>query len=244
MSGVRLDLFLFQNGYARSRTHAANLVKLGKVTLDGKPAARVSQLVMPGTKVEIAAGDDFASLGGIKLNDALEQFHISCEGKTAIDIGASNGGFTDVLLRRGIAKVFAVDVGACALPPHLQCDPRVVIRDKRNARYLPFEDIGIKADLIVIDVSFISLKLILPAVMQFVKPLTSIVALIKPQFEVGKAALNKEGILLNKSSGERIVKEIQTFCTDLGLSVSGTIKAPHPFAEKNQEYFIHCMALQ
>lgn len=240
MSGIRLDVYLYLNGYARSRTHAANLIKLGKVTLDGAPATKVSQLVLPGAAVSVSRDDNFASLGGIKLNDAMNKFGITCQGAVAIDIGASNGGFTDVLLRRGAAKVYAVDVGECALPPDILQDERVAVRDKLNARYLSFEDIGVKADLIVVDVSFISLKLILPPLMQFVKPLTSVVALIKPQFEAGRAALDKDGILKKKATGEKVVREIEAFCSALGLNVLGTIEAPHPFEDKNQEYFIHC----
>jgi len=240
MSGIRVDMFLFLYGYAQSRTHAANLIKLGKVLLDGKIAVKPSQIVSPETEIAVSRNEDFASLGGIKLNDALDKFRISCEGMVAVDIGASNGGFTDVLLRRGAAKVFAVDVGDCALPPQLAEDGRVEVRDNLNARFISFDDIGVKADLLVIDVSFISLKLILPSLMQFVKPLTSLVALVKPQYEAGRAALTKSGILRNKSAGTRIVAEIASFCEGLGLTILGTIEAPHPFENKNQEYFIHC----
>ena len=119
-------------------------------------------------------------MGGIKLVKALEDFGINPAGKTVIDIGASNGGFTDVMLKRGAAKVYAVDVGECALPPELATDGRVVVKDKLNARYLSFEDIGIKADIIVVDVSFISLKLVISALTQFLKHDSSLVALIKP----------------------------------------------------------------
>lgn len=236
---MRLDLYLYISGLAKSRTHAQNLIKLGRVLVNGAPANKASTEITPETLVEVSQTDDFASLGGIKLIKALEDFGINPAGKTVIDIGASNGGFTDVMLKRGAAKVYAVDVGECALPPELATDGRVVVKDKLNARYLSFEDIGIKADIIVVDVSFISLKLVIPALTQFLKHDSSLVALIKPQFEVGKKFLTKSGIA-NKSAAEKAVKEISDFCISLGLRVSGITTAPKPFADKNQEYFIHC----
>lgn len=237
---MRLDLYLYIKGCARSRTHAANLIKLGRVAVDGKPALKASQEINEESIVEVSEICDFVSLGGIKLDKALDDFGICPKGMVAIDIGASNGGFTDVLLKRGADKVYAVDVGSCALPAELAEDGRVYVKDKINARYLTFEDIGIFADIIVVDVSFISLKLIIPALLQFMKHNTALVALIKPQFEVGKKALSKSGIVQNKKQAENAVKDISRFCTDLGLSVIGITEAPKPFEDKNQEYFIYC----
>lgn len=238
---MRLDIYLHISGLARSRTHAANLIKLGKITVDGLTATKASYEINANSLVEVSETNSFASLGGIKLNKALDDFGIDLSGKTAIDIGASNGGFTDVLLRRGAHKVFAVDVGQCALPKELAEDDRVCVKDKINARYINFEDIGIFADIITIDVSFISLKLVIPSLLQFLRPSSAIVALVKPQFEVGKKSLTKSGIVQNKKQAEGALKEIASFCAELGLTVVGTTQAPRPFESKNQEYFIYCL---
>lgn len=239
-SGIRLDVYLYISGLARSRTHAANLIKLGKVKLNGAIATKTSCEVNPNSIVEVSKEDDYVSLGGLKLNKAITHFKLDITGKTAIDIGAANGGFTDVLLKRGASKVYAVDVGDCALPQELVADSRVEIKDRLNARYLSFEDIGIKADIITVDVSFISLKLIIPALLQFLKPESIMVMLIKPQFEAGRAALTKSGIVTSKKVATKVIDDISSFCTAAGLFVVGVTEAPRPFADKNQEYLICC----
>lgn len=234
----RLDLWLYQNGFARSRTHAANLIKLGRVLINGKAVQKAGMEIRLKDKVKVIEGDDFASLGGIKLKKALDGFSIDLNNKIAVDIGASNGGFTDVMLKAGAKKVYAVDVAKCALPKELTDDERVVVKDCLNARYLTFEDLGIFADFISIDVSFISLTYIVPCLIQFLKTESRMVALIKPQFEVGKAQLTKNGIVKSKKAEKSAVKEIEKFFIGLGFYVEGILEAPHPFAEKNQEYLI------
>lgn len=238
--GIRLDVYLYISGLARSRTHAANLVKLGKVKVNGTAAAKTSCEIYPNSIVEVSKEDDYVSLGGLKLDKAINYFKLCITGKTAIDIGAANGGFTDVLLKRGASKVYAVDVGDCALPQELVLDSRVEVKDRLNARYLAFEDIGIKADIITVDVSFISLKLIIPALLQFLKPCSVMVMLIKPQFEAGRNALTKSGIITCKKTADKVVRDVSDFCTAAGLSVLGVTEAPRPFADKNQEYLICC----
>lgn len=235
---MRLDLYLYFNGLARSRTHAANLIKTGKVTAGGQIQLKSSYDLKNGETVEIDSSDDYASLGGIKLKKALEYFHISVQGKTAVDIGASNGGFTDVLLKSGASKVYAVDVSETALPDSLLHDERVVVKDRLNARYLVFEDIGIKAGVITADVSFISLKYIIPPMLQFFDEDTVMIALIKPQFELDKSCLNKSGIVKNKKLEASAIDSVSKYAKSLGLTVVGVTEAPHPFENKNQEYLI------
>lgn len=235
---MRLDLYLFLSGAARSRTHAVNLIKLGAVSVNGKIETKASREVTGKEDFLILNENDYASLGGAKLSKALKEFAVDIKGKTAIDIGASNGGFTDVLLRAGAAKVYAVDVGECALPRELSDDVRVEVKDRLNARYITFEDIGIKADIITIDVSFISLKLIIPPLLQFFKEDTLLVALIKPQFEAGKKALSKSGIVTDEKVRKKVIDDISGFVSSLGLKVIGKTDAPHPFKEKNKEYLI------
>lgn len=237
---MRLDLYLFESRLARSRTHAANLIKLGRVTVNGKAEFKGAREIGASDTVEVSGETDYASLGGIKLKKALDYFNISVLGKTAIDIGAANGGFTDVLLKGGAAKVFAVDVSDCALPEEIKSDGRVSVKERLNARYISFEDIGIKAGIITIDVSFISLKLIIPAMLQFMDRSSVLIALIKPQFEAGRAALSKSGIVTNKSAVKKVIDDITAFCKALSLSVTGVTEAPRPFADKNQEYLIAC----
>ena len=235
---MRIDVFLTESGLSRSRSHAQNLIKLGKVLVNGKIVTKASLEVDDAMEIIIDDKDDFASLGGLKLQKAIDSFKINVKNKTCIDIGASNGGFTDVLLRAGADKVYAVDIGECALPPEMVEDQRVVVKDRLNARYLTFEDIGVKADIITIDVSFISLTLIIPALMQFLKDDSVIIALLKPQFEVGKAHLTKTGIVKDAKAITMAINKIRDFSSALGLNCSMPLEAPHPFEYKNREYLL------
>jgi 23S rRNA (cytidine1920-2'-O)/16S rRNA (cytidine1409-2'-O)-methyltransferase len=196
---------------------------------------KVARAVSADDAILISNIGDYASLGGIKLKKALEYFNINLQNCVAIDIGASNGGFTDVLIKSGAKKVFAVDVSQCALPDELKNDERVCVKDKLNARSLTFEDLGIKADIITVDVSFISLRLILPALLQFMDHNTKMITLIKPQFEVGRKYLNKNGMVTNQKVVEKARDDVIAFGEALGLRNGGVIDAPHPFADKNRE---------
>lgn len=235
---MRIDTFLFISGLAKSRTHAQNLIKLGKVSVDNVIVSKPAYDVNGYEEIVVDDKDDFASLGGLKLQKALNHYKVDVKNKVCIDIGASNGGFTDVLLRSGAGKVYAVDIGDCALPAEMIEDDRVIVKDKLNARYLSFEDIGVKADVITIDVSFISLTMILPALMQFLTDNSSIIALIKPQFEVGPALLTKTGIVKNPKAIDFAIKKVTNFALELGLKFAPVIEAPHPFENKNQEYLV------
>lgn len=233
---MRLDSYLSETGMARSRTHAKNLIVIGKVSINGKIAQKASEEVVVGDKIEVDLSEDYSSLGGIKLKRALEYFNIDPENKICIDIGASNGGFTDVMLKGGAKKVFCVDIGECALPPEMSADERVHVKDRLNARYIAFEDIGIKADLISVDVSFISLKLVIPALIQFMHRESVLVTLIKPQFEVGPKYLPKSGIVKNAKAIEKAIGDVIAFAAANGLKCMGYTSAPHPFPDKNREY--------
>ena len=235
---MRLDVYLAETGLARSRTHADNLIKLGKVFVNGVPEGKPSRNVSDAETVTVDRADDYASLGGLKLVKAFDCFGISPAGKVCIDIGASNGGFTDVMLRGGARKVYCVDIGECALPEEMRSDERVAVRDRLNARYLSFEDIGIKADIVTVDVSFISLTYILPALVQFLDKDSVIIALVKPQFEVGRAELTKSGIVKSRRAALKAVENVKTFAGQLGLLSSDTAEAPHPFVNKNYEYLV------
>ncbi|MFI3229374.1 MAG: TlyA family RNA methyltransferase [Bacillota bacterium] len=240
---MRLDNYLHFIGLARSRTHAQNLIKQGRVTINGDLCLKSATEITENDKLDLLEGDDFASLGGAKLKKAIDNFQIDVKGYNCIDIGASNGGFTDVLLQSGANKVYAVDVGECALPKEMREDERVIVKERLNARYINFEDIGLKVDLVVIDVSFISLKLILPSIIQFLNFDSGVVALIKPQFELGKSALSKKGIVQSKKLEQKAVEDIVGFSEGLGLKVVGVTEAPHPFKEKNQEYLVYAKLL-
>src|SRR5581483_5221631 len=175
--------------------------------------------------------------GGMKLAHALEQFSVDVHGRVCADIGASTGGFTDVLLENGAAKVYAIDVGYGQLDASLRNDPRVVVREKVNARYLEPHDFEEPVDLASIDVSFISLKLILPAVAKFLRG--ELVALIKPQFEVGKGEVGKGGIVRDDAKRAAAVDSVVQFAKEIGFDVSGVIESPVRGAEGNVEYLMH-----
>ena len=234
---MRLDKYLFDNGLAESRTRAANLIALGRVSVNGKNVSKCSFDVE--TKDEVIVTENYeASLGGIKLIKALESFAIEPKGKVCLDVGASNGGFTDVLLKNGARKVYCLDVGECALPERLKKDSRVEIMDKTNARFIKKEQFTVIPQIAVVDVSFISLKLVLGPISEVLTQDGIIIALIKPQFECSAKDLTKKGIVKNEKLRLSAVKSVEQFCKELGLAEEGLTEAPHPFEEKNQEYLI------
>lgn len=238
---MRLDLYLADSGKVSSRTRAANLISMGRVVVNGQTVTKSSFNVEDKDIIEITE-DYEASLGSLKLEEAIKKFSVNCTDKVCVDIGASNGGFTDVLLKSGAQSVYAVDVGECALPDYIKNDTRVVVLDRTNARYLQKNQFEPLPELAVIDVSFISLKLILPSVIGILREGATVIALIKPQFECSKKDLTKRGILNNPKKCKEILNSIEFFCNEIGLKSRGIIPAPHPFANKNQEYLI-CLSL-
>lgn len=235
---MRLDLYLFNNGLTDSRTHAQNLIKINSVVVNGKVCNKASLDVVEGDIVEIVS-DYGSSLGSLKLEKAFEDFGCNVDGKVCLDIGASNGGFTSVLLKNGAKNVYALDVGECALPKELVEDSRVIVKDNCNARYIDRNTFDLDIDFVVIDVSFISLRLILPVVAGILDEGKEVVALVKPQFELDKRSLTKSGIVKSVKLQEKALGDIVGFAGEIGFSVLGKSEAPHPFKDKNQEYLVY-----
>lgn len=239
---MRLDLYLVQRGVVPSRTKAQEWIAAGCITVDGVPARKPSLDVGENAAVSVSAPPyDYVGRGGVKLEAALDAFRIDASGLVCADIGASTGGFTDCLLRRGAAKVYAVDSGEGQLSPLLRSDGRVVSMEKTNARYLTKNALGEPCDLVVMDVSFISQTAILPAVAELLREEGAYVGLIKPQFECGRAALDKRGIVRDPRRRESAVRSVADVCASLGLSVRGLIRSPITGKDGNAEYLIHCI---
>ncbi|HBK02624.1 MAG TPA: TlyA family rRNA (cytidine-2'-O)-methyltransferase [Clostridiales bacterium] len=234
---MRLDSFLFENGYFSSRNKAAECVKRGEVLVNGKVEKKPSKEVSDEEKIEIVSPKKFVSIGGYKLDKALSDFALDVKDLVFADIGASTGGFTDCLLQRGAKKVYAVDVGENLLDESLKKDTRVVALDKVNARNMTERTMGEKVDGAVADCSFISLKLILPAIVKILKPNGFIVALIKPQFECEGKGLTKTGLLRDEKSRLKIVEDISEFAEKLSLVTENATHAPINDG-KNVEYLL------
>lgn len=232
----RLDVYLVSNGLTKSRERAKELIDRAQVLVNGAPAKKAGQNILDTDKIEITGEQNpYVSRGGLKLEKAILTFSLSLSGKTAMDIGASTGGFTDCMLKNGVLKVYAVDVGSGQLDPILLSDSRVINLEKTNIRYLPQESAE-KVDFISIDVSFISLMQVLPAAKAFLKAGGEIAALIKPQFEAGKKALNKKGVVKDKKVHLEVVKTILSFAESVGLYAKGLTYSPVRGPEGNIEY--------
>jgi 23S rRNA (cytidine1920-2'-O)/16S rRNA (cytidine1409-2'-O)-methyltransferase len=234
----RLDVFLVEQGICDSREQAQRAVMAGEVRIGEQIASKSSVMVEPGAAVSLQARSPYVGRGGIKLEGALDHFEISAQGVTALDLGASTGGFTDCLLQRGAAKVYAIDVGHGQLAWKIRNDPRVVVREKLNARYLSREDVPERIDLCVIDVSFISLTLILPNAFDLVTPNGVILALIKPQFELQASDVAHGGIVRDPLLHEKAQNKIRDFVSNAGHSVIGIVPSGLTGADGNQEFFI------
>jgi 23S rRNA (cytidine1920-2'-O)/16S rRNA (cytidine1409-2'-O)-methyltransferase len=236
----RLDLLLVERGFFPSREKAqraimAGAVRVGDHTID-KPGARVAA----DETVTVKAADRYVSRGGLKLEHALDFFGIDPAGATCLDVGASTGGFTDCLLQRGAARVYAIDVGHSQLDWKIRSDPRVLVQEKVNARHLGKADIPEPVSICVVDVSFISLTLILPPLFQLLTPSGVIVALIKPQFELGRADVGKGGIVKDPALHERAIGKIRDFISSAGKSWVGVTPSPILGTEGNRE-FLACI---
>jgi len=234
----RLDVFLVEQGLCDSREQAQRAVMAGEVRIGEQIASKSSVMVEPDAVVSLQAQSPYVGRGGVKLEGALNHFEISAQGVTALDLGASTGGFTDCLLQRGAAKVYAIDVGHGQLAWKIRNDPRVVVREKLNARYLSREDVPEKIDLCVIDVSFISLTLILPNAFDLVTPNGVILALIKPQFELQASDVAHGGIVRDPLLHEKAQNKIRDFVSNAGHSVTGIVPSGITGADGNQEFFI------
>lgn len=212
----------------------------GLVTVEGKMIDKAGTKVLEDANLSVARNPlPFVGRGGLKLEKALETFCIDVSGYTAIDIGASTGGFTDCLLKRGAKKVYAVDVGYGQLDWKLRQDPRVTVMERTNIRYVKRRDIGEDCDIAVIDVSFISLTLVLPVAKSLIKPGGSIVALIKPQFEAGRDKVGRKGIIKDPLVHGEVVLKVYDFLKTMGLMIKGITYSPITGADGNIEYLIY-----
>lgn len=236
---TRLDVALTARGLAPSRERAQALVLAGLVEVDGRRAEKAGAPTSEDADIRVAGPEHpYVSRGGVKLAAALDQFGIDPAGLVCVDVGASTGGFSDCLLQRGAARVYAVDVGYGQLDAKIRNDPRVVVREKVNARMLSREHLPEPAAIAVIDVSFISVRLILPALVPLLAPGARVVVLVKPQFEAGRGEVGKGGIVRSEEVRDRVVSEIREFAGTLGLTAVGALPSPIRGAKGNQEFLL------
>jgi 23S rRNA (cytidine1920-2'-O)/16S rRNA (cytidine1409-2'-O)-methyltransferase len=237
---TRLDVALVERGLAPSRERARALILAGHVSVDGKVAAKAGVAVGAGARIELRTPDHpYVGRGGVKLAHALDAFGIDPRGRRALDVGASTGGFTDVLLQRGAASVIALDVGHGQLDWRLRNDPRVIVREGVNARALTESDVPHPVSIATIDVAFISLKHILPALPPFLEPHADVVALVKPQFEAGRAEVGRHGIVSDPAVHAAVVERVTEAAAACGLARIGMTPSAITGATGNQEFFLH-----
>ena len=237
---TRLDAEMVRRGLARSRDHAVDLIESRSVLVAGIPASKPATQVDAETSIVLAGErDDYVSRGGHKLAGALDTFsEISIDGKICLDAGASTGGFTDVLLKRDASKVIAVDVGYGQLAWELRQDPRVEIHDRTNVRTISPEIIAEPVDIVVADLSFISLTLVIPGLVSVSKPSADFVIMVKPQFEVGREKLGAGGVVRDPALRKSAVSDVANSAYDMGLGTLGVVASPLPGPSGNVEYFL------
>jgi len=237
---VRIDRLLVERGLVESREQAARLILAGEVLVDGKRVSKAGALVARDAGVELQGRSPFVSRGGEKLAHALDAFQMKVAGRVCLDVGASTGGFTDCLLQRGAARVYAVDVGVGQLDAKLRKDPRVVVMEKTNARALDPRIFGEQPTLAVIDVAFISLEKVLPSVFGVLAPRGEVIALVKPQFEVGREAVGKGGVVRDPALHRQAVARLARYAVLRGWHVLGVTASPLRGPKGNREFFLHC----
>ena len=233
---TRLDLLLVQRRLAPSRSKAAAMIMAGEISVGGRLVDKPGTSVPAQADIALKEKPRYVGRGGLKLEAALQAFALDASGKVCADIGASTGGFTDCLLQRGAAKVYAVDVGRGLLDYRLRKDKRVEVLENTNARYL--ESLGELVELLVIDVSFISLRLILPSATRLLRRPGDIVALVKPQFEAGRASVGKGGIVRDRSTHRRVLRDVTAAADALGLAAADVIRSPITGAKGNVEFLV------
>ena len=236
---TRLDQLLVARGFYPSGEKARRAIMAGLVYVDGQKADKPGRSIAGAAGLDVRAGETFVGRGGLKLEAALEHFQIAVEGRVAVDVGASTGGFTDCLLQHGAKKVHAIDVGHGQIDWKLRCDPRVVVKEGMNARFLTPADIGEAVDVGVADVSFISLTLILPAAFALLTPAADMVVLIKPQFELSPDKVGKGGVVREPHFHEEAVAKIRTFVENAGWRWAGLIPSPIKGRGGNVEFLAH-----
>jgi 23S rRNA (cytidine1920-2'-O)/16S rRNA (cytidine1409-2'-O)-methyltransferase len=237
--GSRLDRTLFERGLVPTRARARDLILRGAVTVGGTVERKPGALVAGDTPVALTEAADYVSRGSLKLAAALDYFHFDPSGRVALDIGASTGGFTDVLLQRGATHVFAVDVGRDQLHPRLKADPRVISLEAQDARALTGRDVTMPVSAIVADVSFISLEKVLPAALALATAGTWLVALVKPQFEAGREAIGKGGIVRDAAVRDAQAAKVAAWLAGQpGWQVVGIMPSPIDGGSGNQEFLL------
>ena len=236
---VRLDQLVVDRGFAPSRERARALILAGQVSVDGQPHTKAGTQVDASADVTLIAPDHpYVGRGGLKLAHALDTFGIGVDGRDALDIGASTGGFTDVLLQRGASRVIALDVGHGQIDWTLRTDPRVVVIEHFNARHLTPGDLPGPVDIVTIDVSFISLRQILPVVPPLLRPRADVIALVKPQFEAGRGEIRK-GVIRDADVHARVVDEVAAAAREVGLNSVASTPSPITGAKGNVEFLLH-----
>lgn len=237
---IRVDRLLVDRGLVESREKAQGLILAGSILVDEQKVEKCGSLVNPDAVVRLL-GDlpKYVSRGGLKLEGALEHFRVDPDGKICLDIGSSTGGFTDCLLQHGASRVIAVDGGTNQLDWKLRRDPRVVVLEKVNARYITFDRIGTWAELVTIDVSFISVTLILPPLISLLASPAELIVLVKPQFEVGKGKVGKGGIVRDPAQHQEAITRVSRTLLQLGFSNLASMESPILGVEGNREFFLH-----
>ena len=239
---IRLDKLLLAKNLAPTRQKAQALIGAGQVMVNNKLADKAGAMVEDSCIIEVKESCPFVSRGGYKLEAGLQFFDINPAGLICLDVGASTGGFTDCLLQHGALKVYSVDVGYGQLAWELRQDPRIVVMERTNARYLTRENFAEPIDLAVIDASFISLKLLIPPLLPLFRENISILALIKPQFEVGRGKVGKGGVVRDPALHQEVIDEIIDFCTTLELKSCGVTPSPILGPKGNKEFLVHLVS--
>lgn len=237
---TRLDCLIFEKGLVKSRNRAKAVIMAGRVIVNNSLVDKPGTLIADDAKIIVKQDDNpFVSRGGLKLEKALTTIPISAAGLTCLDIGASTGGFTDCLLQYGAGRVYAVDVGYGQFDWSLRQNPKVIVIERTNIRYMPYKVINEKVDLVVADTSFISLKTIIPCAEKFMRDDTKILALIKPQFEAGKHNVGKGGVVRDPEMRKKIIKNLKLFFKERGYQVNRVIPSPVSGPKGNIEYIIY-----
>ncbi len=236
----RLDVLLVEQGHAESRTKAQAIIMSGLVYVEGQKADKPGMSYDETVSIEVRTGGcPYVSRGGLKLEKALRDFGVKPEGFVCSDSGASTGGFTDCLLQQGASKVFAIDVGYGQLDWKIRSDPRVVVMERTNVRYVTPEDLGEPLDLSVVDVSFISLRIVLPVIRTFLKPTGQVLCLIKPQFEAGKEKVGKKGVIRDPAIHQEVLDNFVELTQQIGFTILGLTFSPVKGPEGNIEFLAH-----
>ncbi|MBW1642074.1 MAG: TlyA family RNA methyltransferase [Deltaproteobacteria bacterium] len=241
----RIDILLVDYGLAKSRERGKSLIMSGKVLVDNKPISKPGMMVSLESEIRLKGKDiPYVSRGGLKLEKALTAFQLDVEGYDCLDIGSSTGGFTDCLLQKGAKRVFAVDVGYGQLAWKLRKDPKVIVFERTNIRNMPFESLPCPVNIVTIDVSFISLKIVVPSTLKFTRKNAIILPLIKPQFEIGKGKVGKGGIVKDPTAHDAVINDLNLFFNKIGLQSMDIIESPILGTKGNKEFFMALKKLE